>query len=76
MISNNDDCSCPCHYEEKYCEECCSGVQTSGVTLLALISRWRREAAQIDSFHATMGTGYKVCANQLEEVLKGLSHED
>lgn len=34
----------------------------------ALVARWRAAAAQIDSYHATMGSGYKACANELETV--------
>ena len=39
--------------------------------LHSLVERWRQKGAQIDSFHATMGIGYKVCANELEAALKG-----
>jgi hypothetical protein len=51
-------------------DECQTYYEQSS-PLWSLVKQWRREAAQIDSFHATMGTGYKVCANQLEDVLKG-----
>ena len=35
-----------------------------------LPEQWRGEGARIDTFHATMGTGYKVCADQLAAALK------
>lgn len=38
-------------------------------TVQALIDQWRAEAARINSFHATMGTGYHVCADQLAALL-------
>lgn len=37
--------------------------------LAQLVERWRAEGLQINSFHATMGTGYTVCADELEALL-------
>lgn len=37
-----------------------------------LVQRWRDEAARKDSFHATMGIGWKVCAKELEAALDSL----
>jgi len=37
-----------------------------------LIEEWRQEAAIKDSFHATMGIGWKVCADELEARLADL----
>lgn len=34
-----------------------------------LVEKWRAEAARINSFHATMGTGYTVCADALDQCL-------
>ena len=34
-----------------------------------LVPLWREKAAQLDAVHATMGIGYKVCANELAEAL-------
>lgn len=39
------------------------------VALRALSGQWRAEGARIDAFHATMGTGYKVCAAELDAAL-------
>ena len=36
----------------------------------ALIQRWREKAAATDAFHATMGTGWHVCADDLEAALR------
>jgi hypothetical protein len=41
----------------------------SDAELEALIAKWRNEAAAKDSFHATMGVGWKACANDLEALL-------
>lgn len=35
-----------------------------------LIKRWLAESAQIATYHATMGTGYKDCADQLAAALR------
>lgn len=40
---------------------------TSRLTELA--TKWRAEGARVDTFHATMGIGYKVCAEALEAEL-------
>lgn len=37
--------------------------------LEGLIAKWRAEGARIDTFHATMGTGWKVCADNLRLTL-------
>jgi hypothetical protein len=37
--------------------------------LQELVEEWRREAARLDSVHATMGIGYKVCAHALAACL-------
>lgn len=37
--------------------------------LKELIATWRARGASIDTFHATMGSGYKVCADELEAAL-------
>lgn len=39
--------------------------------LRGLAAQWRAEAAVTDSFHATMGVGWKVCADQLIASLTG-----
>ena len=39
------------------------------VALIALRDKWRAEAALTDRFHATMGTGWKVCADDLDAFL-------
>jgi len=41
-------------------------------TLTALVEKWRAKAAQVDAFHATMGTGYWVCAQELADTLSAL----
>ncbi len=38
-------------------------------SLRALSAKWRGQAAIIDSFHATMGSGWKACADDLDAVL-------
>lgn len=38
--------------------------------LARLLARWRETATVTDSFHATMGTGWHVCAEELENLLK------
>lgn len=38
-------------------------------TLTALIEKWRAQGRHIDSFHATMGSGYKACADELAAAL-------
>ncbi len=40
--------------------------------LRTLIVKWRNEKKLIDCYHATMGTGYGACANDLEAVLSAL----
>ena len=57
------------HYDDGHVQRCDCGM-TQTYILLALIEQWRREGAFIDGFHATMGTGYTVCADGLEAVLK------
>jgi hypothetical protein len=44
------------------------------LTLLTttLIAKWRAEGARVDTFHATMGTGYKACAEELESQVAAL----
>jgi hypothetical protein len=37
--------------------------------LEALVAKWRNEGAVKDTFHATMGIGWKVCADDLEAAL-------
>jgi hypothetical protein len=39
--------------------------------LAALVAQWRENGAHIDAVHATMGVGYKACADQLAAVLAG-----
>jgi hypothetical protein len=34
-----------------------------------LVEKWRREGAMYDAFHATMGTGWKACADELAALL-------
>ena len=41
-------------------------VEMTDDGIAALIQRWRNEASVKDSFHATMGVGWKVCADELE----------
>jgi hypothetical protein len=36
-----------------------------------LVKRWRSQGAVTDTFHATMGVGYKACAKELEDLLDG-----
>ena len=43
--------------------------------LTALVGRWRREGARCDSFHATMGAGWKACADELEAALAGAGRQ-
>jgi hypothetical protein len=38
-------------------------------SIRALIDKWQREGAIKDTFHATMGIGWKVCAEELSAVL-------
>lgn len=38
--------------------------------LSRLIEQWRAEHKRINSFHATMGTGWAVCADELESALR------
>lgn len=42
---------------------------TPDASLRALVEQWRTKGAQIDAFHATMGVGYKACADELESLL-------
>ncbi len=51
-------------------------LQQSRIRLLALVEQWRKEAALIDSFHATMALGYKVCADQLAALLPPVGRPD
>ena len=44
-------------------------------TLRALVVKWRQEAAIKDSFHATMGIGWKACADEVEALLLSVSGE-
>lgn len=37
--------------------------------LAALRDHWRAQAAHVDSFHLTMGTGYHTCADELDALL-------
>ena len=39
--------------------------------LRSLVEHWRARAAVTDTFHATMGIGWKVCATELEALLTG-----
>lgn len=41
--------------------------------LTALVAKWRKEYARVSSFHATMGSGWNACANDLETELQGLT---
>ena len=43
--------------------------------LETLIAKWRQKAASVDSFHATMGTGWHVCAEELEAILNSAATE-
>lgn len=45
------------------------GAWGLGHRLRKLIAKWRQKAAVVDSFHATMGTGWTICANELETLL-------
>lgn len=57
------------HFEQLLVEiERLRAAQDDG-QLRALIARWRNEAAMKDSFHATMGIGWKACADDLEKLL-------
>lgn len=40
--------------------------------LTELVAQWRARAAVVDTFHATMGTGYKACAEELETLVAAL----
>jgi len=35
----------------------------------ALVETWRAEGSRLDSAHATMGIGWRVCADELEAAL-------
>lgn len=37
--------------------------------LIALVEKWRAKGAEIDTFHATMGIGFKACADELAAAL-------
>lgn len=39
------------------------------LALRALIHKWRAKGAEVDTYHATMGIGYKACAYELEDLL-------
>ncbi len=47
-----------------------SNLPAKPLDLHKLIEKWRYQGAMIDTFHATMGVGYKVCADELEAILK------
>lgn len=38
--------------------------------LQALVEKWRAPAAEVNPSHATMGTGYPVCADELSAALR------
>lgn len=51
---------------------------TTNTTVAGLIAKWRAEHQCVSSFHATMGTGWAVCADELEAALRlsaGAEHE-
>jgi hypothetical protein len=39
--------------------------------LTALEAKWRQTGLNYDTFHATMGVGYKACAEEVAQILKG-----
>jgi hypothetical protein len=43
--------------------------------LRELVEKWREEGARIDTFHATMGTGYTACADALAAVIAGIPQD-
>jgi len=43
-------------------------------SLRDLVERWRAEAALVDSFHATMGSGWKACAAEVADLLAVPDH--
>lgn len=43
--------------------------QSRDAGLRALVEKWRAEGARKDSFHATMGIGWKACADELAAYL-------
>ncbi len=44
--------------------------------LTALVEQWKAEGTRIDTFHATMGTGYHVCAEHLAAALSRLTAKE
>jgi rRNA maturation protein Nop10 len=40
--------------------------------LTELVTQWKARGASIDTFHATMGIGYKACAEDLSALLTAL----
>lgn len=46
-----------------------ASLATADASLKALVEHWREKAAQVDGFHATMAIGWKVCANELSQLL-------
>ncbi len=44
--------------------------QTPPSPLARLIAQWRAEARRYDSVHATLGSGWKACADDLEAALR------
>ncbi len=49
---------------------------SSHAALKQLVETWRQEGARIDTFHATMGSGYKVCADELDAALAALPAQE
>jgi hypothetical protein len=43
--------------------------------LVKLVTRWREHGAYCDTFHATMGTGWKRCADELEAAIRDETRE-
>lgn len=39
------------------------------VLLEELVQRWRTAGARLDTVHATMGMGWKACADELDSLL-------
>ncbi len=39
-------------------------------TLERLVQKWRTKADEVDGYHATMGTGWHACADELEAALR------
>lgn len=49
----------------------CLSCTALHATLTTLAATWRAEGARCDTFHATMGIGWKACATELEALTAG-----